>query len=94
MGSNVRNLAKALRVLGSESGMRIFIILSKNKNMCVSDISGRIGLSISATSHKLQQMEASGFVKSFRDGRTICYLFRDTKTNRELSKIVSMDFDK
>lgn len=65
--------SKAFRVLGSESGIRIFELLARKKELCVSDIARKIRLSMPAASYQLQRMEVAGLLNSFRMGRTICY---------------------
>jgi DNA-binding transcriptional ArsR family regulator len=70
--------------LGSESGLKIFVLLGKTKMLCVSQIAREVGLSMSATSHQLRQLEASGLVRSIRKGRTICYLLAGGGVNNKL----------
>lgn len=76
--------SKVFKVLGSESGIKIFLLLGRVKELCVSDIKRKINLSISATSHQLQKMESAGLVDSKRTGRTVCYIMRKNRITKEL----------
>ena len=80
--------SRVFRALGSQSGLKIFLLLSRTKELCVSDITERVGLSMSAVSHQLQKMEAAGIVESRQEGRTICYLLCETKLVKDLRECV------
>jgi len=75
---------RIIKAISSESGLKIFFLLNRRREMCVTDIASAVGLSISAVSHQLKKMEAAGLVDSRRHGRTICYLFVKQKGIKEL----------
>lgn len=77
--TDYRGSAKVFSALGNESSLKIFITLSRNRKMCVSDVSRGAGLSLSATSHQLAKLEAAGLIRSVREGRNICYLFNKSR---------------
>lgn len=87
--ANLRTATKIFKILGGESGLKIFMLLGQRKKICVSDISKKIGLSISATSHQLQKIESTGLIDSFRTGRTICYIMKADKISNEVTKCVN-----
>ena len=66
-------LCEALRVLGDWNRYRMMKTLLEAKELCVSDISKIVGISMSATSQHLRILELSGLVESERMGQTICY---------------------
>lgn len=84
MGQEFKIPSRIFKSLCSESGLRIFTFLGRVKEMCVSDIAREVHLSMSAASHQLKRMEAAGLVESVRTGRTICYVFRKSRVNRDL----------
>jgi DNA-binding transcriptional ArsR family regulator len=66
-------LCEAFRILGDWSRYRIMKTLLEAKELCVSDISEIVGISMSATSQHLRILEMSGLVESERMGQMICY---------------------
>lgn len=85
---NTKSPARIFKVLSSDSGVRIFSLLGAKRRICVSDVSKAVGLSLSATSHQLQKMEAAGLVSPIRTGRSICYVLNQTPQNGQLLKCV------
>lgn len=66
-------LCEAFRILGDWNRYRMVKTLIKAKELCVSDLSKIVGISMSATSQHLRILEMSGLVESERMGQTICY---------------------
>lgn len=66
-------LCDAFRVLGDWNRYRMMKTLLDAKELCVSDLSKIVGISMSATSQHLRILEMSGLVESERMGQTICY---------------------
>src|SRR6056297_3463318 len=66
-------LCEAFRILGDWNRYRMMKTLLEAKELCVSDISKIVGISMSATSQHLRILELSGLVESERMGQTICY---------------------
>lgn len=87
--TSLKVLIRIFKILSNESGLKIFLLLSRKRELCVSDISKKIGLSISAISHQLQKIEAAGLIDSFRTGRTICYTFRANQLTKDLGKCIN-----
>lgn len=83
-------LCEAFRILGDWSRYRIMKTLLKAKELCVSDISEIVGISMSATSQHLRILEMSGLVESERMGQMICYkpLLEHSKV-KALIKLIS-----
>lgn len=66
-------LCDAFRILGDWNRYRMMKTLLEAKELCVSDISKIVGISMSATSQHLRILEMSGLVEGERMGQTICY---------------------
>lgn len=66
-------LCESFRILGDWNRYKIMKTLLEAKELCVSDLSKIIGISMSATSQHLRILEMSGLVKGERMGQTICY---------------------
>jgi ArsR family transcriptional regulator, lead/cadmium/zinc/bismuth-responsive transcriptional repressor len=83
-------LCEAFRILGDWSRYRIMKTLLEAKELCVSDISEIVGISMSATSQHLRILEMSGLVESERMGQMICYkpLLEHSKV-KSLIKLIS-----
>lgn len=83
-------LCEAFRILGDWNRYRMIKTLLAAKELCVSDISKIVGISMSATSQHLRILEMSGMVESERMGQTICYkpLIKHPKV-QSLIKLIS-----
>jgi len=83
-------LCEAFRILGDWSRYRIMKTLLEAKELCVSDISEIVGISMSATSQHLRVLEMAGLVESERMGQMICYkpLLEHSKV-KALIKLIS-----
>lgn len=66
-------LCEVFRVLGDWNRYRMMKTLLEAKELCVSDLSKIVGISMSATSQHLRILEMSGLVEGERMGQTICY---------------------
>lgn len=66
-------LCDAFRILGDWNRYLMMKTLLEVKELCVSDLSKIVGISMSATSQHLRILEMSGLVESERMGQTICY---------------------
>ena len=66
-------LCDTFRILGDWNRYRMMKTLIEAKELCVSDLSKIVGISMSATSQHLRILEMSGLVESERMGQTICY---------------------
>lgn len=83
-------LCDFFRVLGDWNRYRMMKTLLEAKELCVSDLSKLVGISMSATSQHLRILEMSGLVESERMGQTICYKPRaDRPTIKALIKLMT-----
>ena len=72
----VQALADTFRILGDPTRVRIVDALAPGQ-LCVHEISDRIGISESAVSHQLRLLRNLRLVRSRREGRMIFYALDD-----------------
>jgi ArsR family transcriptional regulator len=72
----VAGLTEIFRVLGDPTRVRILDLLSA-ADLCVGDLSARLGVSESAVSHQLRLLRNTRIVRTRREGRTIIYALDD-----------------
>ena len=72
----VRALADTFRLLGDPTRVRIVDALVAGQ-LCVHEISERIGISESAVSHQLRLMRSMRIVRGRREGRCVYYTLDD-----------------
>lgn len=72
----VQALADTFRVLGDPTRVRIVDALSSG-DLCVHEISERVGISESAVSHQLRLMRSMRIVRGRREGRCVYYTLDD-----------------
>jgi DNA-binding transcriptional ArsR family regulator len=69
----IAELCRIFALLADPTRLRILLVISERKRLCVSDLAENLGASLSNTSHQLRKLELAGLIESSRDGRTICY---------------------
>jgi DNA-binding transcriptional ArsR family regulator len=72
----VQTLAETFRILGDPTRLRIVDALADGE-LCVCDISERVGISESAVSHQLRLMRSMRIVRGRREGRCVYYTLDD-----------------
>ncbi len=76
-------------ILSDPTRVKILFLLKLNKELCVTDLSNILGISMGAVSHQLSLMEQSGCVYSVKMGQMVCYLLN--KKN-EIVKLFNFNF--
>ena len=77
-------------VLGDLSRFRIFEIIAKKRDSCVSDIASKLKISVPAVSQQFRILEMAGLVERERMGRKICYkIKKNDSVVRSILKIIS-----
>jgi len=71
----IRDIADTFKVLANPTRVKIIRALSAG-DMCVCEISEVVGLSVSATSHQLQQLRDLRLVRSRSEGKLVHYSLR------------------
>ncbi|MEX2436827.1 MAG: metalloregulator ArsR/SmtB family transcription factor [Candidatus Paceibacterota bacterium] len=81
----------AIKVLSNKNRHALMkVLINTKKDLCVYELAEAVSMSQSATSHQLSYLEAYGVVKSFRTGKTKCYLLTDSKLSKKVSKIIKL----
>lgn len=70
------DLAELYKVFGDSTRIKILYVLFEAE-MCVCDIAGLLGMTISAISHQLRVLKNARLVKFRRDGKTVFYSLAD-----------------
>ena len=77
--------------MSDPSRIKILEALSSDKEFCVTDISKKTDVTLSATSHQLSKLELMGIVKKCRYGQNICYcLNRKNNLNKKIIRILKL----
>ena len=71
--------------LGDPGRFKIFSLLTKNMNICVSEFANILEISPSAASQALSYLELCGLVKRQRNGQMICY-----RINKEDATVMAL----
>lgn len=75
------DLAELFKIFGDSTRVKIINVLLDNE-LCVNDISEKIGISQSAVSHQLRILKQSKLVKYRKDGQTIYYSLLDNHVEK------------
>jgi len=70
-------VARLFRVLSDESRLRVIETLALGREMCVSDISQLLGLSLTSVSHHLSKLEDMGFITHHQKGQHVYHVISD-----------------
>ena len=75
--------------LADSTRLRIFRLLLKNKDLCVTDLANILKISVPGVSYQLKLMEMAGLIEKERMGQMICYtLKKNDPIVRRLTKVV------
>jgi DNA-binding transcriptional ArsR family regulator len=85
---HLNELAKLMRTAGDESRLKILCAVFGGRKICVSDIAGKLGMSVATASHHLQVMSKEGLVVPTRDGKRVCYGLPKDQFVRDLKKFI------
>lgn len=82
-------LSDVLVTLGEPGRLRIFKLLTKHQDLCVTEVASIFGITVSAASQQLRMLELVGIVKKVRMGQKVCYeLKKDSVTVKNLITFV------
>jgi len=74
--ATVEALADTFRILGDPTRIRIVDALAQG-DLCVHELSDKVGISESAVSHQLRLMRSMRIVRGRREGRCVYYTLDD-----------------
>jgi len=65
------------KALADPSRLKVIALLTREPNLCVSDIAKKLNMSISRVSHHLKLLEHLGFVKHRQEGKQVYHNIED-----------------
>ncbi|MCD8181079.1 MAG: metalloregulator ArsR/SmtB family transcription factor [Firmicutes bacterium] len=83
----INNLAEMFKVFGDNTRIRILWALF-DKELCVYDIAGELGMSQSAISHQLKTLKQARLIKSRRDGKNAFYSIDDDHVKKIIEQML------
>lgn len=89
LNNREERLVSAMQLLGDKTRFKIFKLLLSGKEMCVTEISETLNISVSAVSQHFRIFELVGLVDKQRYGQKVCYLLKtDDRFVKELIRII------
>lgn len=88
VAADTGELPRLFSVLGDENRWRIFMLLLKHNDLCVTDLANILEVSVPAVSQQLRIMEMGGLIIRQREGQKICYQVQ--RANRATNLMVRM----
>ncbi len=83
-------LIHAMQLLGDKTRYKLFKLLMLRKEMCVTDISNELNITVSAVSQHFRNFEMVGLVDKERMGQKICYMLKaDDTLVKELVSVIN-----
>ncbi len=70
---NDNQLMLIFDALGDFGRFRIFRLLAEKYDLCVTDVAGVFGITLSAASQQLKILERVGLIEKTRMGQMVCY---------------------
>ncbi len=70
------DLVNVFHLLGDKTRFKIFKLLMSNKELCVTEIADKVGISAPAVSQHFRIFELTGLVDKHRYGQKICYVLK------------------
>ena len=77
----LQNLARFFKIFGDPTRIRILQSLSL-RDLCVCDLSGILGISVSAVSHQLSLLRSERLVTYRKEGKLVIYSLADDHVRR------------
>jgi DNA-binding transcriptional ArsR family regulator len=75
--NELEDLVTMFKALGDPSRLEIVALLTREPNLCVTDIGRKLKMSISRVSHHLKLLEHLGFVKHRQEGKQVYHRIED-----------------
>jgi DNA-binding transcriptional ArsR family regulator len=81
--------SKKLKVLAEPNRIRILKIMFEGQNFCVSKIAKKLKLDLALVSYHLQVLAKTGWLKSRRQGKTVCYKLKNLAFIKDFKKVIN-----
>jgi len=84
-----KQLVVIFSALGDKTRYQILKILSREEDICVSELANEVGISNAGVSQQLKVLEQAGLVERNRMGQKICYSIKNNNdVNKKLYKLI------
>lgn len=77
VATHADRLAQAFCALGDPNRLKIFCLLLRERDVCVTDVARVLRVSVAAASQQLRVLDLTGLIRKERMGQMICYTIRD-----------------
>ncbi len=81
-----KDLLRQLRAAGDANRLRILLIISGRRKVCVSEVAEELGMSVAVISHHMRSLAKGGLVVPERHGKRICYIPKDNDLTKLIRK--------
>lgn len=81
--NTITDLSDFFKILGDSTRLQILMALERSE-LCVSELSHLLNMTISATSHQLKSLKNAKLVKLRKEGKTVFYSLDDDHINKLL----------
>lgn len=81
--STITDLSDFFKILGDSTRLQILMALEQSE-LCVSELSHLLNMTISAISHQLKSLKNAKLVKLRKEGKTVFYSLDDDHINKLL----------
>ena len=81
--NTITDLSDFFKILGDSTRLQILMALERSE-LCVSELSHLLNMTISAISHQLKSLKNAKLVKLRKEGKTVCYSLDDDHINKLL----------
>lgn len=75
--NELTDIVTMFKALGDTSRVKIIALLTREPNLCVSDIGNKLNMSVSRVSHHLKLLEHLGFVTHRQEGKQVYHRIED-----------------
>lgn len=77
---------RIIKNLSDPTKLKIYLLLSKVREISVTDLTAILGMSQSTVSHALADLKNLELIDCHRCGKLICYFIKNQKNNQKIAK--------
>ncbi|MBI3495531.1 winged helix-turn-helix transcriptional regulator, partial [Candidatus Berkelbacteria bacterium] len=82
--------ARVFMILSDQTRLKIIELLSRQKELCVTELALILDVSMPAISHHLRPMKDLGIVMDHRMGQEICYMLTASPVTKQILSSLSL----
>ena len=89
MATALQEQTKIAKILANKNRLQMLRHVGESsRDLCVYQLSEKLGISQSLASHQLAYLSSHGVVEGYRDGQTMCYKSSDSSFARKVFGVV------